>query len=100
MTHTQKKEDEMTKDEEATVAKEEGTAGYVVTVWRPTLYGQWTYFTKNPEGGGFGMNTSSASLSLAIRQAVLNIPTGTAYQLIVNDQDRGVFITPRKRVRA
>lgn len=65
---------------------------YRVTLTRSGRYGQWSYFTRNPQDGGFGTNTNGSSMGSTIRQAVQCIPVGTPYELVIHGRSRGVFI--------
>jgi hypothetical protein len=51
---------------------------------RMTLYrSTWSYFTENPQGGGFG-STHCGSKKVALWKATLGIPSGETYLLTVN----------------
>jgi hypothetical protein len=43
----------------------------------------WSWFTTNPQGGGFG-SSHCGSKRVALHHATRAIPTGTAYTLMVN----------------
>jgi hypothetical protein len=62
---------------------------YRVSIDRRTPGSYCGWFTTNPQGGGFGTNTSSPSLRRAEAQAIRNVPPGATYRLIVNGEDRG-----------
>lgn len=64
---------------------------YVVEVQRAGKAGQYSYFTCNPQGGGFGTNMGAGvSLRRTLAAATRNIPAGTSYRLFVRGEDRGV----------
>jgi len=69
-------------------ARDEGQ--WHVRLNRRTAGSQVTYHTKNPQGGGFGTNTSNPSFRRAEAQATRNIPSGTSYHLTINDKYQGV----------
>jgi len=57
----------------------------------PSRHCQWSYFTQNPQGGGFGSNGGAgASQRSVLATAVRNIPAGASYHLYVNEQYRGL----------
>lgn len=51
----------------------------------------WTYFTTNPQGGGFGSNYCGTK-AYALKRATLSLQPGTQYRLIVNDKDCGIQV--------
>ncbi len=51
----------------------------------------WSWFTTNPQGGGFGSNQVS-SLAAVLARAAANIPAGEIYRLVVNGVDRGAKV--------
>lgn len=58
----------------------------------PTRHTQWSYFTENPQGGGFGSNAGAgrprhAALTMALR----GLPSGTLYRLVINDREEGTY---------
>jgi hypothetical protein len=48
----------------------------------------WTYYTRNPLGGGFGSNYCGPQY-IALIRATENIPEGQQYDLVVNGKQRG-----------
>ena len=64
---------------------------WVVEVQRAGLAGQYSYCTRNPQGGSFGTNMGSGvSLTRTLAAAARNIPPGAAYRLFVCGQPRGL----------
>jgi len=60
--------------------------------WRITMNkyrATWTYFTRNPHGGGFGSNYCGPQY-IALARAIERIPAGAKYELIVNNEDKGL----------
>lgn len=49
----------------------------------------WSYFTENPQGGGFGSNYCGPQY-IALARAIDSIPTGAPYSLTVNGRSRGI----------
>lgn len=70
-------------------ASDAGT--YVVTLRK--VRSTWYYYTKNPEGGGFGSNHCGARKA-ALNQALINIPAGASYRLIIDERDHGMHVQP------
>lgn len=48
----------------------------------------WSWFTGNPQGGGFGSNQVSSQKAVLAR-ATRNIPEGATYELTINDKSMG-----------
>lgn len=64
--------------------------------WRVTLdkHGAtWYYFTRNEVGGGFGSNNCGPQ-HVAMARATANIPSGVAYDLVINGKSRGCVVKP------
>lgn len=61
---------------------------YVVTMDK--YKSTWTYFTRNPEGGGFGSNFCGAK-RVALSRAIRGVPKGAKYEVITNGKSEGVF---------
>lgn len=49
----------------------------------------WSYYTRNPHGGGFGSNVVAPQY-VALMRARENIPAGAQYELIINGKNRGI----------
>ena len=74
-------------------------AGWVVTLTKSRA--TWSYFTRNPQGGGFGSNVDGGFPQwMAWAAAVQNIPDGTRYGLVVNGKDRGEVVKGSEAWRA
>jgi hypothetical protein len=54
----------------------------------------WSYFTRNPQGGGFGSNYCGPQY-IALARAIDNIPKGAEYSLTINGRSRGIRIRNR-----
>ena len=62
--------------------------------WQASLHkdgATWSWFTRNPEGGGFGTNAVT-TLGDALARALSNVPKMTPVRVLVDDCDRGVFM--------
>ena len=62
--------------------------------WKVTLRkdrATWTYFTRNPVGGGFGSNYCGPQ-HIAMARAIKCIPNGAIVELEVNSKRRPDFI--------
>jgi hypothetical protein len=71
---------------------DEAAGRWVVSITRRTPGSQAMWFCGNPQGGGFGTNTSDSSLRRAEVAATRNVPVGAEYRLRVNGEDRGVKV--------
>ena len=60
--------------------------------WRVTLNksrATWSYYTRNPHGGGFGSNYCGPQY-IAMQRAIENIPDGAQYELCINGKEKGI----------
>jgi len=64
------------------------TDGWVVTLEKHRA--TWHFFTRNPQGGGFG-SSHCGTLRVATSMATANIPRGAQYEVVVNGRYRGGF---------
>jgi hypothetical protein len=57
----------------------------------PSQHTQWSYFTSNPQGGGFGTNLGAGTPQRTVHAAAIRvIPAGATYHLYVNGTYRGL----------
>jgi hypothetical protein len=50
----------------------------------------WSWFTTNPQGGGFGSNHCGTKRD-ALARALRSLRAGDKYSLTVNEQDCGIY---------